>query len=179
MRIPTTSFFPRVPSEQSNAILQTTGIVGLVGVAVIHFAQIVPTTEETPWLGAAFVVLTMACIAVAAQLIYSSARLVWLQVAVLNILAILGYTFTRLISTSFDNTDVGNWSETLGIAALFIEGLLVILSLHAMNRRPQSSPSPQPREQALAHATAQEEPPDWMMFTDTQDDLSARGAESE
>ena len=112
-------------------------------------------------------VLTVACIAVGAQLIDRSARLVWFQVAALNILAIGGYTFTRLISTSFDNTDVGNWSETLGIAALFIEGLLVILSLYAMNRKPQSSPKPQPRQKALADAAAREEARDWVMFTDT------------
>ncbi len=167
MRIPTISDLPRVAPEQSNAILQTTGIIGLGAVAVIHFAQVIPTTEETPWLGAAFVVLTVACIAVGAQLIDRSARLVWFQVAALNILAIGGYTFTRLISTSFDNTDVGNWSETLGIAALFIDGLLVILSLYAMNRKPQSSPKPQPRQKALADAAAREEARDWVMFTDT------------
>jgi hypothetical protein len=104
---------------------------------VIHFSQVVPTTEETPWLGAAFVLLSLACLAVAAQLLYRYDRLVWTQVASLNILAIAGYAFTRLISTPFDNADVGNWSEMLGVAALFIEGVLVLLSLHAITGRPR------------------------------------------
>jgi hypothetical protein len=110
-------------------------------VAVIHFAQVVPTTEQTPWLGIAFVLLTFACVGVAGELVYSSAPFVWLQVAALNIMAIAGYAFTRLFSTPFDNMDVGNWSETLGVAALFIEGLLVLLSLQAIaNRQHLESP---------------------------------------
>jgi hypothetical protein len=141
MRIPSTSDSPSLASDrQSDAVLQATGIVGLGAVAVIHFAQVVPTTEQTPWLGAAFVVLTLSCIAVAAQLLHRSAPWVWLQVAVLNILTMAGYAFTRLVSTTFDNADVGHWSETLGVAALFIEGLLVVLSVHVLKRQPLSLP---------------------------------------
>jgi hypothetical protein len=125
-------------NRSGDPVLQATGIAGLGAVAVIHFAQVVPTTEQTPWLGAAFVLLTFACIGVAAQLLHNAARLVWLQVAVLNVLVISGYAFTRLISTPFDNTDVGNWSETLGVASLFVEVILLALSLHAMTGRPRS-----------------------------------------
>ena len=66
---------------------------------------------------------------------------VWAQVGILNILAIAGYAFTRLISTTLDNTDVGNWSEMLGVAALFIESILVILSVHAITGRPIPGPT--------------------------------------
>jgi hypothetical protein len=123
--------------QYGDPVLQSTGVAGLGAVAVIHFAQVVPTTEQTPWLGAAFVLLTFACMGVAAQLLHNSTRLVWLQVAVLNAGVIGGYAFTRLMSTPFDNTDVGNWSESLGIASLLIEGILVALSLHAVTRRPR------------------------------------------
>lgn len=121
----------------TDTVLQSTAIAGLGAVGVIHFAQVVPTTEQTPLLGVAFVLLSFACIAVSAQLLYRCDRLVWAQVGMLNVLAIAGYAFTRLFSTSFDNTDVGNWSEMLGIAALFIEGVLVMLSLHVITGRPR------------------------------------------
>jgi hypothetical protein len=137
-----------VSPRQANTVLQSTAIAGLGAVAVIHFSQVVPTTEETPWLGGAFVLLSLACIAVSAQLLYRCDRLVWAQVGTVNILAIAGYVFTRLFSTSFDNADVGNWSEMLGVAALFIESILVILSLHAMTGRPRFLSPPAPFESA-------------------------------
>ncbi len=155
----TTSLSPR-PAE---TVLQSTAIAGLGAVAVIHFSQVVPTTEETPWLGAAFVLLSLACLAVAAQLLYRSDRLVWAQVGMLNLLAIAGYAFTRLVSTPFDNTDVGNWSEMLGVAALFIESILVILSLHAITGRPRFLSPAAPFDTSSA-APEQADPSEWSML---------------
>ncbi|HEX4863922.1 MAG TPA: hypothetical protein VFV02_07610, partial [Acidimicrobiales bacterium] len=109
---------------QTDPVPRATGIVGLVGVAAIHFVQVVPTTEQTPWLGAGFVLLTLACVALAARLIAGQSRSAWVQVGVVNGSAILGYIFTRTFSTFIDNQDVGNWSENLGMGALLVEGLL-------------------------------------------------------
>jgi hypothetical protein len=111
-----------------DAVGRATGVVALGAVAVIHFSQVVSTIDQTPWLGAAFVLLTIACVVLAGQLLQRGSRLLWAQIGALNILTIGGYIFTRLLSTPFDNTDVGNWSEMLGLAALFIEGALVLLS---------------------------------------------------
>jgi hypothetical protein len=108
--------------------VRATGIFGLGAVAVIHFSQVVSTIQQTPWLGTAFLALTLACTVLAGQLLQKGSRLLWAQVAVVNFMAIGGYIFTRLFSTPFDNTDVGNWSEMLGLAALFIEGALAILA---------------------------------------------------
>src|SRR5262245_31519558 len=115
-----------------DAVVRATGILGLGAVAVIHFSQVVSTIDETPWLGAAFVVLTLACMVLAGRLLQWGSRLLWIQVGVLNALAIGGYVFTRLVSTPFDNGDVGNWSEMLGLAALFIEGALLLLSVQVI-----------------------------------------------
>jgi hypothetical protein len=111
-----------------DAVVRATGILGLGAVAVIHFSQVVSTIDQTPWLGAAFVALTVACMVLAGRLLQRGSRLLWAQVAVVNVMAVIGYLFTRLFSTPFDNGDVGNWSEMLGLAALFIEGALVLLS---------------------------------------------------
>ena len=98
--------------------------------------------EQTPGLGVAFVLLIVACCGLAVQLLHRGGRMVWAEVALLNAAAIGGFIFTRVVSTSFfDNQDVGNWSEGLGVVALFVEGLLILLSLYALARS-----TPQPRE---------------------------------
>ena len=111
---------------------RATAIGGLVAVAAIHLGQVVPTVNQTPYLGAAFVALTLACVFLAGWLLVDAPGPVWAAVALVNISAIAGYVFTRTASTFFDNQDVGNWGETLGLVALLIEGSLVVLSLHQL-----------------------------------------------
>lgn len=41
----------------ADAVMRATGILALIGIAVIHLVQLVPTFEVTPLLGVAFVVL--------------------------------------------------------------------------------------------------------------------------
>ena len=45
----------------------------------------------------------------------------------------VGYSFTRMLSTPLDNQDVGNWACTLGLAALFVEGLMVAVAAYAVS----------------------------------------------
>lgn len=56
----------------------------------------------------------------------------WAPVGLLGVMALMGYAFTRVVSTPLDNQDVGNWACTLGMAALVVEGLLVALCVHAI-----------------------------------------------
>jgi uncharacterized membrane protein YeiB len=121
------------------AVMRATGILALMGIAVVHLVQLVPTFEATPLLGGAFVLLIAGAVAVAARLISSKlthAQL-WLPVAALGVAAIGGYVFTRVVSTPLDNQDVGNWACMLGIAALFVEGMLVALSAYALSTVPR------------------------------------------
>lgn len=100
-------------ATSTDAVMRASAIFGLVGVAVIHFSQVVATIEQTAWLGAAFLALTLLCAVLAGRLLHRSTLGVWAQVAALNMAAIGGYVFTRIVSTGFDNQDVGNWSESL------------------------------------------------------------------
>jgi len=106
-----------------HAIMRATGIVMLLGIAVIHFVQLVPTLQETPLLGIAYVMLIIAAVAVGAHLVRGATSSIhlWLPVAGLGMAVIGGYAFTRMFSTPLDNQDVGNWACTLGMAALFSE----------------------------------------------------------
>ena len=49
----------------------------------------------------------------------------WAAAGLISVAVILGYAFTRLVGTTFDNEDVGNWSCMLGLASLFVEAALL------------------------------------------------------
>jgi hypothetical protein len=129
-------------SAVADAVMRATGILALLGIAVIHLVQLVPTFQSTPALGVAFVALIAGTLVVGARLVspnVSSVKL-WLPIAALGVSSIAGYAFTRVTSTPLDNQDVGNWSCMLGIAALFVEGTLVALSAYAMSVARQPAP---------------------------------------
>ena len=119
----------------THAMLRGIGIVMLLGIAVIHVVQLVPTFQQTPLLGVAYLMLIVGAVAVVAHLVRGAASSVyqWLPVAGLGLAVIGGYVFTRIFSTPLDNQDVGNWSCTLGMAALFVEGSLVAMAAYAIS----------------------------------------------
>ena len=66
----------------------------------------------------------------------------------------VGYAFTRMLSTPLDNQDVGNWACTLGLAALFVEGLMVAVAAYAISLRRMASLEPlgdQQPDQSKSH----------------------------
>ncbi len=119
----------------THAMLRGIGIVTLLGIAVIHVVQLVPTFERMPLLGIAYLMLIIGAVAVVAHLVRgaASSTVLWLPVAGLGMAVIGGYVFTRIFKTPLDNQDVGNWSCTLGMAALFVEGSLVAMAAYAIS----------------------------------------------
>jgi hypothetical protein len=117
----------------TSAVLRATGIFLLMSLAAIHIVQLVPTFQQTPVLGVGYLFVIAAAVVVGARLVkgHQSAFQLWLPVAALGVGVFLGYAFTRILSTPLDNQDVGNWSCTLGMAALFVEGLMVAVAAYA------------------------------------------------
>jgi len=113
-------------------ILRATGVGALLGIGVIHFVQIVPTLQQTPLLGLGYVALIAASVVVAAWLTVANDIRAWAAAGLLSVAVLVGYAFTRLVGTTFDNQDVGNWSCTLGLASIFVEGSLLVLSASAL-----------------------------------------------
>ena len=128
----------------TSAILRATGIVLLMSLAVIHVIQLVPTFQQTPLLGGAYVFLIAAAVVVGARLVqgHQAALQLWLPVAALRAAVFAGYAVTRMLSTPLDNPDVGIWACTLGLAALFVEGLMVAVVAYAISLRRIASPEP-------------------------------------
>jgi len=122
----------RATGAGNEEVARAVVVLGLAAVAIVHLVQVGDTFDESPWLAVAFILLSVACLVLAAQLLHRPTRAVWLQVAVLNAMIIVGFVFTRVVSTRFDDGDVGNWSETLAVASVLTEGFLVLLSVYAV-----------------------------------------------
>lgn len=123
---------PQPASMARDAMLRAIGVVVLLGIGVMHFAQIVATFQGTPVLGGGYLVLIGACLVVAGRLVTSGDSRAWLGAGLIGAGAIAGYVFTRILSTPLDNQDVGNWSCMLGLAALFVEASLLAFSGYAL-----------------------------------------------
>jgi hypothetical protein len=74
----------------------------------------------------------VACVAVAAALVRANAQEAWLASIALPASAIVGFTLTRTVGLPQAHDDIGNWSEPLGLAALFVEGAVIALSGYAL-----------------------------------------------
>ena len=110
------------------ATLRATGVVALLAIATIHFLQIVPTFQQTPLLGLAYLALIAASVTVAAWLAVANDARAWAAAGLTSAAVLVGYAFTRLFGTTFDNQDVGNWACMLGLASIFVETVLLALS---------------------------------------------------
>ena len=109
-------------------VLRATGVVALLGIGAIHFLQIVPTVQETPLLGVGYVALIAASVVLAVWLSAANDARAWAGAGLLSVAVLVGYAFTRMVGTTFDNQDVGNWSCMLGLASIFVEVSLLAVS---------------------------------------------------
>ena len=63
----------------------------------------------------------------AAILLRRDDRRTWAAVVALNAGAIIAYALSRTTGLPLSSHDIGHWGEPLGMAALFVEGVLVVL----------------------------------------------------
>ena len=111
-----------------DGIARTVAVVGLAGVALIHLLDLPGKFSETPYLGWMYIGLIVGCLAVAAALVHGSDTRAWTAAALLPLGALVGYTLTRTVGLPQAMDDIGNWTEPLGLASLFVEGALVTLA---------------------------------------------------
>ena len=113
-------------------IVRGVAVVGLAGVALIHLLDSLGKFQETPYMGWMYVGLMLSCLAAAAALVHANVREAWLAALVLPTAAIAGFTLTRTVGLPQASEDIGNWSEPLGLAALFVESALVTVAAYAL-----------------------------------------------
>jgi hypothetical protein len=123
---------PALRRYASQMVARAAAVVGLAGVAVIHLLDSIGKFHETPYMGWMYIGLMLGCIATGAALIAGHFREAWVATVVLPLAAIVGFVLTRTTGLPQARGDVGNWTEPLGLAALFTEGVLIAVGLYAL-----------------------------------------------
>jgi hypothetical protein len=134
-------------------VARSAAVVGLAGIALIHLLDASSKFEETPYMGWMYIGLITSSLAVAGLLVRANSREAWLAAIALSTSAIAGFTLTRTTGLPQAGGDIGNWSEPLGLASLFVEGTVIVISGYALaavhpvrtlGRRPALTRSPAP-----------------------------------
>jgi hypothetical protein len=106
--------------------------------AAAHVPVIGPHLREAPYMGALFVVLTVACTLLAGAAVAHDSTAVYVLSMLTCGLAVLGYAATRLVAFPELGDDVGNWLEPLGIVSVLAESISVVAAVNGLRDRPRA-----------------------------------------
>lgn len=120
------------PSRQDEPARRAVTALGLLGIALIHLLDLPGKLKETPYLGAAYILLIIASVAVAEYLMRRHDRRAWLAATALAAAVLLGYVVNRSVGLPGAMDDIGNWLEPLGLASMFVEAVVVVLGLSGL-----------------------------------------------
>jgi hypothetical protein len=122
-----------------DAVARAAAAVGLAGVGLIHLLDIPGKLTETPYMFWMYLALIVGSVLTAGALLRRSDSRAWALAALFPLGAIVGYVLTRTVGLPQDADDVGNWGEPLGMASLFVEGLVVALSGLVLRERARAT----------------------------------------
>jgi hypothetical protein len=138
------------PSLLHHRVLtRAVGVLGLLGVSLIHLIDLPGKFHEVPYLGVAYLALIVATLATAAVLVRHDSRRAWVAALVLAGATFAGYALSRTTGLPSATDDVGNWFEALGLASLFVEACVVVVSAYALQ-----TPATAELVQEMEHARA-------------------------
>jgi hypothetical protein len=111
---------------------RATVAVGLAGIALIHLLDSIGKWSETRYLFWMYIALMVGSLVTAGAVLFTRSRLSWLAAAGVAASALLGFVINRTVGLPNAMDDIGNWTEPLGLASLFVEGATVAVSLAAL-----------------------------------------------
>ena len=123
----------RLDEAIREAVGRAAGVVGLAGIALIHLLDLRRTILGTPYLGWMYIALIIAALACAFELVRTGSRVAWSGGMLLAGGAMLGYVLSRTAGLPGSDDDIGNWLEPLGLASLFVEGLLLAIGAYMLS----------------------------------------------
>ena len=118
----------REPALATDPAVRAVTAIGLFAVGIIHALEIPGQVSGAAWLTIGFCLLTVTAQGAGLWLLVRPSVLAWEFAGLVCAFAAAGYVLTRSIPVPGDAGDVGNWLEPLGVAALIIEGTVVILA---------------------------------------------------
>jgi hypothetical protein len=105
--------------------------VGLAGIGLVHLLDSIGKYGETRYIFWMYLALIAGCLAVAGAVVFTRSRATFLAAAGLAASAAAGYVLSRTTGLPQATGDIGNWTEPLGLASLFVEGSVIALGLGA------------------------------------------------
>jgi len=126
-----------------DAVARVVAIAALVGTAMVHVLQVPDAFADADYLGTLFVLVAVACIALAALMTRTSDDRLWLVTGALPVLVLIGYVLSRTSGLPGFSDDIGEWAEPLALIAIVFESLLICLS--AVVLAPHAVPMAAPR----------------------------------
>lgn len=109
--------------------LRWLGAAALSTTAGIHIALVPSHLKEAPYAGVAFIALAAGALLVAMWLIATADRLAWWAAAGLPASALAAYVASRSIGLPSMSDDIGDWLNSLGIAAGAAEVAAVLMAV--------------------------------------------------
>lgn len=100
--------------------------------AAIHIALAPSHLREAPYAGVAFLALAAGALLVAIWLIAAGDRLAWWATAGLAASALVAYAVSRSVGLPSMSDDIGDWFNSLGVAAGCAEVAAVLIAAWAL-----------------------------------------------
>jgi hypothetical protein len=113
--------------------LRTAAIVGLLGIAVTHVAEVGDKLEESAvrYQAYLFIALIAGCIALAVVARRAPERPWWTGVLAVSVLPFIAFVVSRTAGLPGGEDDIGAWAEPSGIASLVFEAVTAIVAVRA------------------------------------------------
>lgn len=128
-------------NENELPVARATAVIGLGGVALIHLLELQTKLDEVPYLGIGYAMLIVASVIAGGLLVARNSRSGWLLGGGAALATLVGFTLTRTVGLPQSTDDIGNWLEPMGLASLFVEGVVVAASGYALSLARRTVPS--------------------------------------
>jgi hypothetical protein len=79
-----------------------------------------------------YIALMVTSVAVAFFLLHTGSVLAWAAGGLLALLTLIGFILSRTSGLPGATGDIGNWTEPLGLASMFVEGAVILLAGYAI-----------------------------------------------
>jgi len=107
------------------------GIALLTATAAIHITELSSEVDEVAYLGFGYLALSCACV-VAIALLTVGDRRGWVLGLLTCAATLVAFVLTRTTGLPAANDDIGNWSETIAVWSLVVEGAFCLLAIAAL-----------------------------------------------
>jgi hypothetical protein len=117
----------------ASTVARSVAAVGLAAIGLIHLLDAPGKYSETPYMFWMYLALIAGCL-LGAVLLRSHARRGWAAALVLSSSPFIGYVLSRTTGLPGAMGDIGNWTEPLGLASLYVEACVFALGLYGLAR---------------------------------------------